>query len=66
MPVRTGLHPFVQILEILLEFLPVLLLGDIIHAHRRVVSDAAVGLFEHLQVKQVRQRIEPQVLHQSP
>ena len=43
MSITLRLHPLVQLPEVALQILPVILLGDSIHAHRGVLSDAAVG-----------------------
>ena len=46
MAISLRLHPCVQILEIPLQVLPVLLLRDSIHTHRRIISHAVVGALQ--------------------
>jgi hypothetical protein len=52
-------HPFVQPPEVLFQSLPVLLLRDAIHPHRRILADAVVGPLQRHLIQQVRQRVEP-------
>jgi hypothetical protein len=59
MPVTHRLHPLVQILELLLQALPVLLVSDSIHPHRRVLADSTVGPLQRGHIQQIRQRVEP-------
>jgi hypothetical protein len=57
-PVAHRLHPRMQIGNVALQVLPVLLLGDAIHAHRSVLTKAAVRSLQRLLVDEVRQREE--------
>ena len=59
MPIPLGLQPFVQILQVLLQLLPVLLLRDPIHPHRPILADASVGPQERRHIYQMRQRVKP-------
>jgi len=42
-----------------LEILPVLLLRDPIHAHRRILAHAVVGPLQGRHIDPMRQRVEP-------
>ncbi len=55
MAITLRLHPSVQVLEILLQVLPVLLLRDSIHTHRRIFSHAAVRSLQRRHIHQMRQ-----------
>ena len=46
MAIALRLHPCVQVLEMSLPILPVLLLRDPIHTHRRILSHAVVGALQ--------------------
>ena len=52
-------EPRVQVLEVCLQRLPVLLLRDSIHAHRRILAHAVIGSFQGRPIDQMRQRVEP-------
>jgi hypothetical protein len=53
------LQPRVQVLEVSLQVLPVLLLRDPIHVHRRRTALAMVGPFQGRHVNQMRQGVKP-------
>ena len=55
MAIPLGLQPCVQILEIVLQVLPVCLLGDPIHPHRRIGTLATVSSFEGRYIDQLCQ-----------
>ena len=55
MAILLRLQPRVQLLEVRLQVLPVLLLRDPIHAHRRICTLAAIGALESGHINQMRQ-----------
>ena len=55
MTISLRLHPDVQVLEIPLQLLPVLLLGNPIHTDRRSPSHAPVGSLQGGHIDQMRQ-----------
>jgi hypothetical protein len=57
-PVAHRPHLPMQLAEVVLQFLPVLLLRDAIHAYGRVLAESVVGAPQRLLVEQVRQREE--------
>ena len=59
MAVPLRLQPPVQVLEVRLQALPVLLLGDPIHPHRRVPTLAAIGALKGRHIDEMRQCVEP-------
>ena len=59
MAIALRLHPRVQILEVSLQVLPVLLLRDPIHTHRRILAHAVIGSLQGRHIDQMRQRVEP-------
>jgi hypothetical protein len=59
MAIPIRLHPRVQVLEVRLQRLPVLLLRDSIHAHRRILAHAVIGSFQGRHIEEMRQRVEP-------
>ena len=59
MAIPLRLQPRVQPLEVRLQLLPVVLLRDPIHAHRRVRTLPAIRAFQGRHIDQMRQRVEP-------
>jgi len=55
MAITLRLQPRVQVLEIGLQLLPVLLLGDPIHAHRRILAHALIGSLQSRHIDEMRQ-----------
>jgi hypothetical protein len=55
MPIALGSEPFVQVREVLLEVLPVLLLGHAVDTDRRVLADAAERPHERLPIDEMGQ-----------
>jgi hypothetical protein len=55
MTITLRLHPFVQVPEASLQVLPVLLLRDPIHTHRRILSHAAMSPLQGRHIDQMRQ-----------
>ena len=59
MAVPLRLQPRMQVLEVASRCLPVLLLRDPIHPHRRIGTLAAIGSLQGWHIDQMRQRVEP-------
>jgi hypothetical protein len=59
MAVSLRLHPRVQVPEVSLQVLPVLLLRDPIHTHRRILAHAVIGSFQSQHIDPMRQCVEP-------
>ena len=59
MAIPLRLQPRVQVLEVRLQVLPVLLLRDPIHAHRRILRMPVIGALQGRHIDQMRQRVEP-------
>ncbi len=57
--VPLRLQPRMQVLEVALQGLPLLLLRDAIHPHRRIGTLAARGSLQGWHIDQVCQRVEP-------
>jgi hypothetical protein len=55
MAIPLALQPHVQVLEVGLQVLPVLLLRDPIHPHRRMTPLAVIGLFQGRDINQMHQ-----------
>ncbi len=52
-------HPLVQVAEVVLQGLPVLLLRDPIHTHRRILAHASIGAHQGWHVDEMCQCVEP-------
>src|SRR6266699_4890706 len=59
MAIPLGLQPCVQFLEVGLQVVPVVFLGDPLHTPRRVCPLPAIGAFEGGHITEMRQRVEP-------
>jgi len=59
MAISLRLHAGVQVLEISLQILPVRLLRDPIHAHRRILAHAVIGPLQSRHIDPMRQGVEP-------
>jgi len=59
MAIPLFLQPCVQLLEVDLQVLPILCLGDPIHAYRRIGTLPAIRAFEGWPIDQMCQRVEP-------
>jgi len=55
MAISLRLHAGVQVLEISLQILPVRLLRDPIHAHRRILAHAVIGPLQSRHIDPMRQ-----------
>ena len=49
------LQPLVQVLEVLRQVLPVVLLRDTVYPHRRVLTDTPIGSLQRGHIDQMRQ-----------
>jgi hypothetical protein len=58
-PILLRPQPLVQRPEVPLQVLPVLLLGDPVHPHRRLLAQTAVGPLQRRHIDQMGQRMEP-------
>ena len=61
MTIALRLQPLVQVLQVVQQALPVLLLRDPIHAHRRILPQPVIGACQGRHIDQMRQRVEPSV-----